>query len=325
MNCKYTYGLPYECKSSSKAERTNKRLNQSLRLVLEGKDPKKWDRYLDYVCSALNSLKNRKTGYSANILLYGHDTPITLLLDNGDMTDVFDPEDPNPYNRKAYEHHQAYKDIIRKVSRNLRCNYEHADMCFNRNIRNTPFKAGDMCFVMIRCKNHKFSPRWFGPVPVVKVINDHVYVVKLLDSEEVINISKLKKYTVNKYSPPLAPVAKDGPSAMTDKPITKVTAPPRCTGVSITVNESTENIDDSPPDDTSALTTEVNIQESQLGPSNPNTAPDEPDPSNPIYTPEEQPADQSEQQPSVVHERPIRARKRTQPLQVNPDRKSYRD
>ena len=33
LNCKYTYGLPYECRSSSKAERTNKRLNRSLILV----------------------------------------------------------------------------------------------------------------------------------------------------------------------------------------------------------------------------------------------------------------------------------------------------
>jgi hypothetical protein len=83
MNCKYTYGLPYECKSSSKAERTNKRLNQSLRLVLEGKDPTTWDKYLDYTCSALNSLKNRNTGYIANFLLYGLElnTPITLLLE----------------------------------------------------------------------------------------------------------------------------------------------------------------------------------------------------------------------------------------------------
>ena len=62
LGCKTDYGLPYECKSTAKAERTNRRLNQSLRVALLGKNPKEWDRHLDYVCYALNSLKNRNTG-----------------------------------------------------------------------------------------------------------------------------------------------------------------------------------------------------------------------------------------------------------------------
>ena len=59
LGCKPDYGLPYECKSSAKAERTNKRLNQSLRVALVDKDPKTWDRHVDYVCYELNALKNR--------------------------------------------------------------------------------------------------------------------------------------------------------------------------------------------------------------------------------------------------------------------------
>ena len=71
LNCNTTYGLPYECKSTSKAERTNKKLNQSLRLILDDKNPKSWDQYIGYVCSALNSIKSRATGHSANLLGYG--------------------------------------------------------------------------------------------------------------------------------------------------------------------------------------------------------------------------------------------------------------
>jgi transposase InsO family protein len=36
LNCHLDYGLPYECGSTAKAERTNKRLNQSLLLILKG-------------------------------------------------------------------------------------------------------------------------------------------------------------------------------------------------------------------------------------------------------------------------------------------------
>ena len=57
LNCDTTYGLPYECKSTPKAERTNKRLNQSLRLILHDKNPKSWDQHIGYVCLALNSIK----------------------------------------------------------------------------------------------------------------------------------------------------------------------------------------------------------------------------------------------------------------------------
>ena len=214
LNCKQTYGLAYECKSSSKAERTNKRLNQSLRLVLEGKNPKLWDKYLDYVCSALNSLKNRNTGYSANFLLYGREnnTPLSLLIEDDDTTDT---GHLSGYAQKAYKVHQTYKDIIQKVSRNLQAHYKREDMDFNKGIRNTPFKVGELCMVLIRCPKHKFSPRWHGPIPIVKVVNDHVYVIRLPNGEKVVNISKLKRYQSNKFSKDLNPCAKEFPSTPT--------------------------------------------------------------------------------------------------------------
>ena len=70
--------------------RTNRRLNQSLRAVLVDKNPKLWDSYIPYICSALNSTKNRMTGYTANFLRWGHElnTPVSLLLTNSDMKDV---------------------------------------------------------------------------------------------------------------------------------------------------------------------------------------------------------------------------------------------
>ena len=101
LNCDTTYGLPYECKSTSKAERTNKRLNQSLRLILHDKNPN-----IGYVCSALNSIKSRATGHSANLLVYGREinTPISLL--------VTEQESQETYDVKAYQLHKTYKQII---------------------------------------------------------------------------------------------------------------------------------------------------------------------------------------------------------------------
>ena len=78
FNCKHTYGLPYECRSSSKAERTNKRLNQSLRLILTDKNPKLWDKYLDYVCSSLKI---------SNLRTWG--TPLTSYYTDMSLTQRF--------------------------------------------------------------------------------------------------------------------------------------------------------------------------------------------------------------------------------------------
>ena len=149
-----SFSLPYECRSSSNAERTNKRLNQSLRLVLEGKNPKTWDKYLNYICSALNSLKSRSTGYTANFFVYGHElnTPLSLPLENGDLKDLSGKDEPVSFDKKAYDLHSAYH----KVRKNLNAYYAYSDMNFNDGIKNPPFKAGDYCSVLIRirCPKH---------------------------------------------------------------------------------------------------------------------------------------------------------------------------
>ena len=146
LNCKFDYGLPYECKSTSIAERMNKNLNQSLRLILQGKDPRLWDRYLNYVCSVLNSLKSRRTGYSPNFLANGREnnTPLTLLLENSDSSDVFGPGPDNYYDKKAYKRHLEHKKIIAEVSKKLKSYYAYSDMSFNRGIMNPPFKEKEL-------------------------------------------------------------------------------------------------------------------------------------------------------------------------------------
>ena len=344
LNCQHTYGLPYECKSTSKAERTNKRLNQSLRLVLEGKNPKLWDKYLNYVCAALNSLKSRHSGYSANFLVYGHElnTPVSLLLENGEPADVFDPDDTNPYNEQAYKLHKAYKDILKKVSRNLNSYYAHSDTSFNKGIRNTPFKAGDLCFVMIRCPVHKFAPRWYGPVRVVKVINDHVYVIKLQGLEKVINISKLKRYDVNKFSPSnLNLQAKEFTPAFTPKdPPTNSEVAEEDSGVEITVGSNPTNFQNTPIPIGDDHATHDDHQQTQST-SDPPPDPEDhatrdhpedclnPESSQPAITEETQQHDHHEtlaepETSGVQGQRPRRATRQPQSLQVDPKKKSYR-
>ena len=80
---KITHGVPYKCSSTSKAERSNKRINQALRVTLSDKQVLDWDLYLNYVSFALNGIKSRHTGFSANQIIFGKNlnTPLDLELD----------------------------------------------------------------------------------------------------------------------------------------------------------------------------------------------------------------------------------------------------
>ena len=63
------------------------------------------------------------------------------------------------------------------------------------------FKQGDWVFTLVECPQHKFSKRWQGPFEITKKIDDHLYVIDLGSRDKLVNISKLKPYLKNKYSP----------------------------------------------------------------------------------------------------------------------------
>ena len=198
FECKVTHGTSYKARSTGKAERSNKRINQALRAAIpEGKE-RSWDIYLGYCVMALNSLKNRHTGYSSNRLVFGRETntPITLLVDNDLKTEI-----PSKKSKGAYEMYTLMKRTLRKVRENADTDFLYSKHQHDRNILGPYFKAGDLCYVLINCPQHKYSIRWRGPLLVKKVINDHLYVVQITpDTDKVTNISKMKHFARNKHN-----------------------------------------------------------------------------------------------------------------------------
>ena len=209
-------------------------------------------------------------------------------------------------------------------------------MSFNKNIRNSPFKAGDLCFVMIRCPTHKFSPRWYGPVPILKVINDHVYVIKLLDKEKVVNISKLKRYHVNRYTPsspsssPKQPTATSTTDSNSSSP-TEIKEQSTDSGIQITLQTSSH---ESPTMDRAHLATQdqqpINVP-SCIQPDDATEPSDHQATSDIVSDPAVENSGSNGRQPETTHvpiqvpapERPRRERKRTQPFQIQPKNKTY--
>jgi hypothetical protein len=128
--------------------------------------------------------------------VFGHElnTPTSLLFAEtvGDTrSEVTD------YNKVALKLHREFKPVIHTVAKRMQTVFEREELEETQ----PPFKAGELCFVRIRCPKHKFSVRYFGPTKIVKSVNDRVYVVDINGEEKVVNIAKLKRYRVNKFSP----------------------------------------------------------------------------------------------------------------------------
>ena len=200
FECKKTHGTSYKSASTSRAENSNKRINQALRACLPLSKEHHWDEYLGKVTFALNCLKNRRTGYSANRMVYGRELniPLTLLVQDGDS---YRPTNVYQSGFEVYELHKKMKGIIRKVRENADIDFMYAKRYHDRNLHGPYFKAGDYCYVLIQCPSHKYSIRFRGPLRVNRVINDHLYLVQITpEKEKVINVCKMKHYELNRYS-----------------------------------------------------------------------------------------------------------------------------
>ena len=139
---KITHGVPYKCSSTSKAERSNKRINQALRVTLSDKQVLDWDLYLNYVSFALNGIKSRHTGFSANQIIFGKNlnTPLDLELDGDPI--LLD----NHATRKktsAYIIYRTIRDIVQKARRHAELDFGYADSAYNKKVLGPYFKQGD--------------------------------------------------------------------------------------------------------------------------------------------------------------------------------------
>ena len=175
-------------------------MNQAVRAVLPHGKEHHWDIYLNDVTFALNSLRNKRNGFSANKMVFGSElnTPLSVLIDNGKSYDTKEIKHPG---KEVYELKKRIKNIYRKVRENADIDFMYAKRQHDRNLHMPLFKAGSYCYVLVECPSHKFSIRWRGPLRVNKVINDHLCVVQLTpEKEKVVNIRKMKPYEENKYS-----------------------------------------------------------------------------------------------------------------------------
>ena len=201
FGCKMTPGLAYSCASTSKAERSNKRINTALRVTLSEEQVRDWDLYLDYVTYGLNSIKSRHTGVSANMIVFGREirTPLSLVVEN-ETPELGTLKNKSPAELAKLKH-QLIKTILGKATQHAQRDFMYADNTYNRNINGPFFETGDYCYLLVESPKHKFSKRWKGPYRITKAVNQHLYLVRLETGDKMCSITKMKKYTPNIFSP----------------------------------------------------------------------------------------------------------------------------
>ena len=203
---KDTRTTSFKSSTNGRCERQQRRINQALRAVVPVGKPHLWPDYLPYVVSALNTLKNKHTGFSANFVCYGKELryPQQFFMD----LDVSESDHELIGSRKstAYNLYRTIKNTYYKVRQNAARQAGYMKKQYDKRVKFHDFKDGDLCFVLDNTPEHKFSPRFFGPKVIKKKINDHLYLV-LMDPErgetKVINIQKMKPYHASRFTPVL--------------------------------------------------------------------------------------------------------------------------
>ena len=197
----------YKSSTNGRVERQNERINGALRAVVPVGKYGSWVKYLPYVVSALNTFKNKHTGFSANFLVYGRELRLPQEFFVDQETEESE-EEAVPVATKAYRKYRKIKDSFYKARENAKVQAGYMKTQYDKKANLHVFKAGDHCFLLINGEKGKFQPRWKGPVLIVKRISDHNYIV-LRDPEgqvyETVNIQRMKPYKPNRYSPVRTP------------------------------------------------------------------------------------------------------------------------
>ena len=204
LDIKTTKGRPYTARTSGRAEASNRRMNQALRVCIPDGKYNNWDLYLGKITFALNCLRNRHTGFSPNYLVHHQEmnVPLSVLAVNRDDFEIQPVKQLDSVD--AWEMYNSFRKVVREVRNNAQSDFLHSQKYYEKNMNNPSLDVGSEVLVLIRCPVHKFQPRWAGPFPIVKKISDHLYVIKTNNGDEkVVNMHKLKPYKRNRFSEPI--------------------------------------------------------------------------------------------------------------------------
>ena len=159
---------------------------------------KTWDEDLQLLAGAICAMKNRSTGFSANMLMLGSEVsqPVYILFGAALRTD--DDVDPADYVKQL---RQKLREIHSLATQKMRSQMQYQKWNYDLKLQEYHYEVGDFVF---RCNkaskvgsSKKLNPIWVGPLLVTEVINPVLYRVHDRKREYVLHHNLLKRCEVH--------------------------------------------------------------------------------------------------------------------------------
>ena len=171
-----TRTTPYHPCSNSQVERYNRTLLQLIRCFLRG-NMSDWDRDLQLLAGAIRAVKNRSTGYTANMMMLGREViqPIDLVF-GASTRELSQGDDPVKYVGHLRETLQAVHTAARETLKSTQT-YQKRTYDLRQNVN--MFEPGDLVYELNSStkvgRSSKLQPVWKGPLLVTKVKQPTLY------------------------------------------------------------------------------------------------------------------------------------------------------
>ena len=157
-----TRTTPYHPSGNGQVEVFNRVILQMIRSYLSSGGIKRWDENLPLIAMALHSMKNKSTGFSANMMMLGRETtkPIDLILGLPRHT----PQDPPNWvatlTRNLSRVHQLARETIGKTQMRQKRDYD-------LRVLQHPYETGDVVYLLDSSTkiglSKKLRPPYIGP------------------------------------------------------------------------------------------------------------------------------------------------------------------
>ena len=187
-----TRTTPYRPCSNGQVERYNHLLLQLIRCYISTRQSA-WDEDLQLLAGAIRAMKNRSTGYSANMMMLLMDTFQLVDILMGTEGATLCDEDPSTYLKKL---HKTLQEVHQLAREHLRTGLCYQKKTYDLKLQESHFEVGDLVYQLNtvskkgECK--KLKPIWIGPLVVTEVISPVLYHVKDHHCKFVLHHDRLK-------------------------------------------------------------------------------------------------------------------------------------
>ena len=170
-----TRTTPYHPSSNGQAEHYNRLLLQLIRCFWRARE-KTWDADLQLLAGAIRAMKNRTTGFSANMMMLGTEVsqPIDVLF--GAALRGEGSQDPGIYLKHLRE---VLQEVHALAATKLRSKMHYQKWTYDLKLQEHHYEVGDLVFRRREARkvgsSKKLNTVWIGPLLVVEVINPVLY------------------------------------------------------------------------------------------------------------------------------------------------------